>query len=45
LKDINAVKNKMVYVNDFNTYWGYGDQIIGGIEKLADAMTAINERR
>ncbi|MBP1975278.1 ABC transporter substrate-binding protein [Cohnella thailandensis] len=40
LKDINAVKNKKVYVIDFNTYWGYGDQIVGGVEKLADEMTA-----
>ncbi|THF81777.1 hypothetical protein E6C55_08185 [Cohnella fermenti] len=40
LKDIKAVKNKQVYVIDFNAYWGYGDQIIGAVEKLAGELTA-----
>ncbi|MCM3746154.1 ABC transporter substrate-binding protein [Paenibacillus pasadenensis] len=40
LKDINAVKNKKVYVIDFNAYWGYGDQIFNAIEKLGKELNA-----
>jgi len=40
MQDINAVKNKKVFVIDFNAYWGYGDQIFSAIEKLAGQITA-----
>lgn len=40
LKDVSAVKNKKVFIIDFNAYWGYGDQIFNAIEKLADEITA-----
>jgi len=40
LQDISAVKNRKVFVIDFNDYWGYGDQIFSAIEKLAEEIDA-----
>lgn len=38
VQSINAVKNMKIYVIDFNNFWGYGDSIFTGVEKLADDM-------
>ena len=38
LQEIPAVQNKRIYVIDFNAFWGYGDQIIGAVEKLAQEI-------
>ena len=40
LESISAVKNKRIFVIDFNEYWGYGDQIFNGVEKLAVELAA-----
>ncbi|KOY17934.1 ABC transporter substrate-binding protein [Paenibacillus xylanivorans] len=38
LQSINAIKNKKIYVIDFNNFWGYGDSIFTGVEALADDL-------
>lgn len=38
VQSVNAVKNKKIYVIDFNNFWGYGDSIFTGVETLADDM-------
>jgi iron complex transport system substrate-binding protein len=38
LRNVNAVKNRQVYIVAYNDFWGYGDQIFGGLEKLTDAV-------
>lgn len=34
LQSMSAIKNKKIYIIDFNQFWGYGDQILDGVEKL-----------
>ncbi|KAF4326220.1 hypothetical protein G195_000092 [Phytophthora kernoviae 00238/432] len=38
VQNINAVKNKKIFIIDFNNFWGYGDSIFTGVEALADDM-------
>ncbi|WP_168118807.1 ABC transporter substrate-binding protein [Paenibacillus sp. HB172176] len=38
LQDVPAVKNKKIFVIDFNAFWGFGDQIVGAVEKLAKEL-------
>ncbi|MFD2334485.1 ABC transporter substrate-binding protein [Cohnella sp. GCM10020058] len=38
LQDIPAIKNKRIYVIDFNAFWGYGDQIMAAAEKLGQEV-------
>ncbi|WP_433753838.1 ABC transporter substrate-binding protein [Paenibacillus amylolyticus] len=38
VQNINAVKNKKIYIIDFNNFWGYGDSIFTGVEGLADDL-------
>jgi len=38
VQSVSAVKNKKIYVIDFNNFWGYGDSIFTGVETLADDM-------
>ncbi|MNC07745.1 corrinoid ABC transporter substrate-binding protein [compost metagenome] len=40
LQNINAIKNKAIYVIDFNQFWGYSYSILDGAEKLAADMAA-----
>lgn len=40
LQNVNAIKNKAVYVIDFNQFWGYSYSILDGAEKLAADMAA-----
>lgn len=34
LQSMLAIKNKKIFIIDFNQFWGYGDQIFDGVEKL-----------
>lgn len=38
LQSLNAVKNKQIYVIDYNQFWAYGYQIFDGVEKLASEI-------
>ncbi len=38
VQSINAIKNKKIFVIDFNNFWGYGDSIFTGVEALADDL-------
>jgi iron complex transport system substrate-binding protein len=38
LQSVNAIKNRQVYIVDYNEFWGYGYQLFAGMEKLADAV-------
>ncbi len=38
LQSMNAIKNKQIYVTDFGQFWGYGHQILDGIEKMQQQM-------
>jgi len=38
LQSVKAIKNRQVYIVDYNELWGYGYQIFDGMEKLADAV-------
>ncbi|PWW43258.1 MULTISPECIES: ABC transporter substrate-binding protein [Paenibacillus] len=40
LQSMNAIKNKQIYVTDFSQFWGYGYQILDGIEKMEQEMKA-----
>lgn len=40
LQSMNAIKNKQIYVTDFSQFWGYGYQILDGIEKMGQEMKA-----
>ncbi|QLG39153.1 ABC transporter substrate-binding protein [Paenibacillus sp. E222] len=40
LQSMNAIKNKQIYVTDFSQFWGYGYQILDGIEKMEQEMRA-----
>ncbi len=38
LQNLKAIKNKQIYAIDFNQFWGYGYQILDGVEKLASEV-------
>ncbi|WP_270169802.1 ABC transporter substrate-binding protein [Paenibacillus sp. SYP-B4298] len=38
VQSMNAIKNKKIFVIDFNNFWGYGDSIFTGVEALADDL-------
>lgn len=40
LQSMNAIKNKQIYVTDFSQFWGYGYQILDGIEQMEQEMKA-----
>nr|WP_260866399.1 ABC transporter substrate-binding protein [Paenibacillus xylanexedens] len=40
LQSMKAIQNKQIYVTDFSQFWGYGYQIIDGIEKMEKEMKA-----
>lgn len=40
LQSLNAVKNKAIYIIDFNQFWGYSYSIFDGAEKLAKELSA-----
>lgn len=40
LQSLTAIKNKTIYVIDFNQFWGYSYSIFDGAEKLADQLIA-----
>lgn len=38
LSTVKAIKNKQLYTIDFNQFWGYGYQIVDGMEKLGSEV-------
>lgn len=40
LQSMKAIKNKQIYVTDFSQFWGYGYQILDGIEQMEKEMKA-----
>ncbi|WP_091067597.1 ABC transporter substrate-binding protein [Paenibacillus sp. NFR01] len=40
LQSLDAIKNKAIYVIDFNQFWGYSYSIFDGAEKLATELAA-----
>ncbi|ASA20413.1 ABC transporter substrate-binding protein [Paenibacillus donghaensis] len=40
LQSLNAIKNKAIYVIDFNQFWGYSYSILDGAEKLVSELVA-----
>ncbi|MBW4082283.1 ABC transporter substrate-binding protein [Paenibacillus sp. S150] len=40
LQSLNAIKNKAIYLIDFNQFWGYSYSIFDGAEKLASELVA-----
>ncbi|WP_229521916.1 ABC transporter substrate-binding protein [Paenibacillus monticola] len=38
LQSLNAIKNKTIYVIDFNQFWGYSYSIFDGADKLASEL-------
>lgn len=40
LQSLNAIKNKAIYVIDFNQFWGYSYSIFDGADKLASELVA-----
>jgi len=41
LQSVSAIQKKRIFVIDFNDFWGYGDQILDGVEKLADELESV----
>ncbi|WP_059051720.1 ABC transporter substrate-binding protein [Paenibacillus senegalimassiliensis] len=38
LQSMSAIKDKKIFIIDFNQFWGYGDQIFDGVEKLGGQL-------